>query len=87
MDSTSAEKAPEAMKATNEEIEHRKEVITAGAKRRGIDDAEQIALFQQFAAASPEWHRAMTKKVMRKVDGHLLPMLILMYLLNFLDRK
>jgi hypothetical protein len=29
----------------------------------------------------------MNKKLMRKVDIHLLPLLVLMYLLNFLDRK
>jgi hypothetical protein len=29
----------------------------------------------------------MTRRLLRKVDFHLLPFLILMYLLNFLDRK
>ncbi|CAJ2512037.1 Uu.00g076620.m01.CDS01 [Anthostomella pinea] len=77
---------PEVMKVDKEEVEHRKEAVEAAAKKRGIDD-EQIALFLQFTGADADWHHGMTKKLMRKVDVHLLPLLILMYLLNFLDRN
>ncbi|KAI0025283.1 allantoate permease [Xylariomycetidae sp. FL0641] len=76
----------EAPKLEKEELEHRKEVIEQAAKDRGID-AEQIAMFRQFTEADPEWHQGMRKKLLRKVDLHLLPLLILMYLLNFLDRN
>ena len=69
-----------------EEIEHHKEVIEEASKKRGIDE-EQVAMFRQFMDADADWHQGMTKKLMRKVDIHLLPLLILMYLLNFLDRK
>jgi hypothetical protein len=48
---------------------------------------EQDALYQAYASQSPEWHQNMTRRLLRKVDWHLLPFLILMYLLNFLDRK
>jgi len=73
-------------KNEKEEIEHKKYVIEEASKKRGIDE-EQIAKFRQFVEADPEWHRAMNKKLLRKVDLHLLPLLVLMYLLNFLDRK
>ncbi|KAI2729631.1 hypothetical protein CBS147333_1797 [Penicillium roqueforti] len=48
---------------------------------------EQNALYHAYASKSPEWHRDMTKRLLHKVDWHLLPFLILMYLLNFLDRN
>ncbi|KAI1780774.1 putative MFS transporter [Hypoxylon cercidicola] len=83
MDDAQIEESP---KAINEEVENQKEVIAEVARKRGIDE-DQIALFRQFTAASTEWHAGMTKKLMKKVDYHLLPMLILMYMLNFLDRN
>ena len=43
--------------------------------------------FQEFAQKDEEWVDYKTKHLLRKVDGHLLPMLIIMYLLNFLDRS
>ncbi|KAJ5749370.1 uncharacterized protein N7511_011066 [Penicillium nucicola] len=50
-------------------------------------ELEQNALYQIYASKSPEWHQTMTRRLLRKVDFHLLPFLILMYLLNFLDRN
>lgn len=47
----------------------------------------QDALYQAYASKSPEWHQNMTRSLLRKVDLRLLPFLIVMYLLNFLDRK
>ncbi|KFA56494.1 hypothetical protein S40293_01174 [Stachybotrys chartarum IBT 40293] len=47
----------------------------------------QIQHYEMFALADQEWHHVMTKKLMRKVDLRLLPMLSIMYLLNFLDRN
>ncbi|KAH9896379.1 allantoate permease [Xylariomycetidae sp. FL2044] len=86
MDSRKDVESPEGVTTEKEELEHRKEVIEEAAKKRGIDE-DQIALFRQFTLADGDWHASMTKKLMRKVDIHLLPMLILMYLLNFLDRN
>lgn len=48
---------------------------------------EHDELYQAYAAKSDEWHKQMTRRLMRKVDLHLLPLLVAMYLLNFLDRK
>jgi hypothetical protein len=48
---------------------------------------QQRVLYHAYASKSPEWHQTMTRRLLRKVDFHLLPFLILMYLLNFLDRK
>lgn len=50
-------------------------------------DSDQDVLYQAYASKSPEWHQNMTRTLLRKVDLHLLPFLVLMYLLNFLDRK
>ncbi|BCR84563.1 uncharacterized protein ACHE_20021A [Aspergillus chevalieri] len=65
-------------KTTEEFVEYR------GTKD---DQTEQDILYQAYAAKGPEWHQRMTRKVLRKVDWHLLPFLVLMYLLNFLDRN
>lgn len=52
-----------------------------------VEQSEQDVIYQTYVSQSPEWHRKMTRQLLRKVDFHLLPCLILMYLLNFLDRK
>ncbi|EIT80984.1 permease of the major facilitator superfamily [Aspergillus oryzae 3.042] len=52
-----------------------------------VEQSEQDVIYQTYASQSPEWHRKMTKQLLRKVDFHLLPCLIVMYLLNFLDRN
>ncbi|EAU37778.1 conserved hypothetical protein [Aspergillus terreus NIH2624] len=54
---------------------------------KSVDGLDQDALYQAYAAKDGEWHRKMTKQLLRKVDLHLLPFLVLMYLLNFLDRN
>ncbi|OJJ53525.1 hypothetical protein ASPSYDRAFT_162671 [Aspergillus sydowii CBS 593.65] len=48
---------------------------------------EHDELYQAYASKSEEWHKQMTRRLMRKVDLHLLPLLVAMYLLNFLDRN
>ncbi|GIJ88073.1 hypothetical protein Asppvi_006989 [Aspergillus pseudoviridinutans] len=45
------------------------------------------ALYEAYASKGPEWHQQMTRRLLRKVDMHLLPFLVVMYLLNFLDRN
>lgn len=42
--------------------------------------------FQSFDAKDPGWHKAFEKKLMRKVDLRLIPLMIIMYLNNFIDR-
>lgn len=42
---------------------------------------------EHFESQSEEWRNKFEKKFLRKVDIHMLPCLIIMYLLNFLDRS
>ncbi|KAJ5818075.1 hypothetical protein N7474_003666 [Penicillium riverlandense] len=53
---------------------------------KGLDPG-QDALYQAYVSKSTEWHQNMTRRLLRKVDLHLLPFLVVMYLLNFLDRN
>ncbi|KAL9056364.1 MAG: hypothetical protein Q9162_002955 [Coniocarpon cinnabarinum] len=62
--------------STNEPVIHEK----------GID-GEQRRLHASFADQDSEWHAKMTRKLMFKIDIRLLPLLVAMYLLNFLDRN
>lgn len=48
---------------------------------------EQAIHFQDFATRDEAWVEEKNKKILRKIDLHLLPLLIVMYLLNFLDRS
>ncbi|KAI1424824.1 allantoate permease [Xylaria sp. FL1777] len=86
MDNLKVEEPLEAIKNDKEEIERKEGVIEEAARKQGIDE-EQFAQFRRFTEADPDWHRAMNKKLLRKVDMHLLPLLVLMYLLNYLDRN
>jgi hypothetical protein len=49
-------------------------------------DAAQKALFLEFASKDENWKKDMDKKLVRKIDIRLLPILVILYLLNFLDR-
>jgi hypothetical protein len=46
-----------------------------------------LAIYIEYAAQTPQWKAHHTSRLLRKVDVRLLPLLILMYLLNFLDRS
>lgn len=48
---------------------------------------DTLAIYLEFAAKDDQWKALQSKKLLRKVDIRLLPCLILMYLLNFLDRS
>lgn len=50
-------------------------------------DAAQASHIEHFASEDAAHHTLRTKKLLLKVDAHLLPFLIIMYLLNFLDRS
>lgn len=50
-------------------------------------DAAQRALYLQFAEKPEEWRRQQDARILRKIDWHLFPFLVVMYLLNFLDRS
>jgi len=51
----------------------------------GADNAQK-ALYEEFASKDEEWRAHMDKKLLRKVDTRMLPCLVMLYLLNFLDR-
>lgn len=46
-----------------------------------------LQIYVEFASKDEQWKAIQNKKMLRKVDIRLLPFLILMYLLNFLDRS
>lgn len=50
-------------------------------------DTAQASHIEHFESEDAQQHQIRTKKLLRKVDVHLLPFLIVMYLLNFLDRS
>jgi hypothetical protein len=45
--------------------------------------SSQTPLFLAFDSKDAEWHKAFEKRLMRKVDMRLIPLLIIMYLNNF----
>lgn len=55
-------------------------------KRQSISKPQGDDTFQ-FAARDEEARKALDKQLLRKVDARLLPILVCMYLLNFLDRS
>lgn len=46
-----------------------------------------LRIYVEFASKDEQWKAIQNKRLLRKVDIRLLPFLILMYLLNFLDRS
>lgn len=70
------------------EFEHvrRQSITDPPIQAKGIDE-EQRKFHAEFAAQDAAWHSQMRKRLLLKVDIHLLPLLIAMYLLNFLDRN
>lgn len=52
----------------------------------GASEAERD-LFRTFASRDPQWVAAQDKRLVRKIDTRMMPCLIVMYLLNFLDRS
>lgn len=71
-----------------ERQEHRISLEKDAAKLDMVSgaDATQKALYAEFANKDEAWKNEMDKKLVRKIDGRLLPILVVLYLLNFLDR-
>lgn len=71
-----------------ERQEHRISLEKDAAKLDAVPGADdtQKALYAEFATKDEAWKNEMDKKLVRKIDGRLLPILIVLYLLNFLDR-
>ncbi|KAK2624961.1 hypothetical protein QTJ16_005330 [Diplocarpon rosae] len=62
-----------------------KELELVESVRHAADPTSRI--YAEFAAKDEQWKVEQNKRLLRKVDFRLLPFLILMYLLNFLDRS
>lgn len=69
-----------------DELPEHIEVDDLANKPKAIDQ-EQKVVHDAFAANGEEWKAQQNKKLLRKVDIHLLPFLVILYLLNFLDRS
>lgn len=52
-----------------------------------LQDEASRAMVAHFESQSHEWRREKRRALLKKIDARLLPLLILMYLLNFLDRS
>jgi hypothetical protein len=61
---------------TEKEDVSKTEVLSSGP-------SSQDPFFLAFDTKDAEWHKAFEKKLMRKVDMRLIPLLIIMYLNNF----
>lgn len=44
-----------------------------------VDAPQENPYYQAFAANDAEWHKAFEKKLIRKVDMRLIPLMIIMY--------
>ena len=71
------------LRETQSEVEYSK---VAPQVLKGVP-ADKQELYLAFAAKDPEWRAYHNKMLLRKVDIRMLPCLVLMYLLNFLDRS
>lgn len=58
----------------------------SGTHLKGVP-ADKLDIYLSYASKDEEWKAHHTKQLLRKVDIRLLPLLVLMYLLNFLDRS
>jgi hypothetical protein len=67
-------------KAADEKSLHEDEVSKAPTD-------PMLAIYLEYAFQTPQWKAHHTSRLLRKIDIRLLPLLILMYLLNFLDRS
>ena len=46
-----------------------------------VENSSENPYFQAFDTNDAEWHKAFEKKLMRKVDLRLIPLMIIMYIL------
>ena len=51
------------------------------------DDPSENQYYSQFIANGEEWRKDFERKLMRKVDLRLIPLLVIMYINNFMDRS
>lgn len=64
-----------------------KETLELKKPSKTSHDAVRVAHVEHFQSEDVSRQQDRTAKLLRKIDLHLLPFLIIMYLLNFLDRS
>lgn len=65
---------------------HQEEVAVTAQVAKDVDSS-LASYYETFATKDEEWRQSMTKQLLRKVDLRLIPLSVIMYLLNFLDRS
>lgn len=70
--------------ATKPSLELKEDATQSKAFKAATDNAELVA---HFESQDEEWVKQADKKLLRKIDARLLPTMVFMYLLNFLDRS
>jgi hypothetical protein len=50
-----------------------------------VDDPSENSFFRTFSTNDAEWHKTFEKKLMRKVDMRLIPLMIIMYVYIFVN--
>ncbi|KAH7129580.1 major facilitator superfamily domain-containing protein [Dactylonectria estremocensis] len=69
------------------ELEEAKSMGGIAAPSQPDNNSNLSVWTERFNSQTPEWRSDFEKKLLRKVDLRLMPTLIIMYLLNFLDRS
>ncbi|KKY33514.1 putative xanthine dehydrogenase [Diaporthe ampelina] len=64
-----------------------KEGLETAKLGKASQDTARVVHLEHFENEDASQHKARTTRLLRKIDLHLLPFLIVMYLLNFLDRS
>lgn len=75
-------------KGTNQHIDHVGKDGKGGVLEAGVSSQER-RIFQApelVLKMSPEERELAEKRLRRKIDARLMPMIVLMYILNYLDR-
>ena len=68
------------------DVEHQERCIEMEDLGKNPAKQDLYAAFSDFSSRDEEWLANMNKRIRRKVDIHLLPWIVLMYMTNFLDR-
>jgi hypothetical protein len=62
------------------------EPVKGDAGLKGVNSAQRD-VYLEFQSKDEEWKAYHSKKLLRRLDFRLLPMIILIYVLNFLDQS
>lgn len=71
----------------NDTVTEKPDPATAALAVPPTDNAELQSFYTEFATKDAEWRKSFEKALVWKIDIRLLPLLVIMYLNNFLDRS